>query len=47
MARDIREVETYGGYGSPVIDEPHWRRFLADVENEVEKRKEEKERSRC
>lgn len=41
MARDIREAETYGGYGSPVIDEPHWRKFLEEVEAEVEKRKSE------
>lgn len=40
MARDIKEAETYGGYGSPVIDEPKWRTFLEDVENEIDKRKE-------
>lgn len=39
MARDIRKAETYGGYGSPVIDEPHWKAFLEEVEAEVEKRK--------
>lgn len=38
MARDIREAETYGGYGSPVIDEPKWKAFLAEVETEVERR---------
>jgi hypothetical protein len=38
MARDIREAETYGGCGSPVIDEPKWMKFLEDVETEVERR---------
>jgi hypothetical protein len=36
MTRDIREAETYG---SPVIDEPEWMRFLEEVEAEVERRK--------
>lgn len=39
MSRDIKEVETYGGYGSPVIDEPKWKAFLRDVDVEIDKRK--------
>lgn len=39
IARDIREAETYGGYGSPVMDEPKWRAFLEEVNIEIEKRK--------
>ena len=38
MARDIREAGTYGSYGSSVIDEPEWMRFLEEVESEVERR---------
>lgn len=41
MARDIREAETYGGYGSPVIDEPKWKAFLEEVDAEVNRRKAE------
>lgn len=39
MSRDIKEAETYGGYGSPVIDEPKWKAFLRDVDVEIDKRK--------
>jgi hypothetical protein len=39
IERDIKEAETYGGYGSHVIDEPHWKAFLAEVEAEVDRRK--------
>lgn len=41
MARDIREAETYG---SPVIDEPKWKAFLEEVENEIDRRKAEIDR---
>ena len=38
LERDIREAETYGGYGHPVIDEPGWKRFLAEVQSAMKDR---------
>jgi len=39
MEKDIIEQEKYG-YGDPRIDEPAWRTFLAQVQQEIRKRKE-------
>lgn len=34
-----RDVERAESYGHETIDKPHWMKFLADVRNEMEKRK--------
>ena len=39
MERDIREAAVYGcGYGDPNIDEPAWKKFLEEVQAEIERR---------
>lgn len=42
MERDIREAKNYG---DPNIDEPDWKRFLADVQKVIEARNESKGKS--
>lgn len=39
LERDIRDAAVYGcGYGDPDIDEPAWKRFLGEVQKEIERR---------
>ena len=38
IERDIAEADKWGGYGHPVIDEPGWMRFLADIRAEKDRR---------
>lgn len=39
LERDIREADTYGcDYGDPKIDEPAWKKFLAEIQSEIARR---------
>lgn len=41
LERDIREAENFGGYGDPQIDKPGWIKFLLEIQEEIQKRKED------